>query len=136
MSGFSENYSALILEHIAGKKALPMPTCWMALTTVVPTASSTGSTIVEANYTGYLRREVPGSLFLAAVEGLPSEIKNKESFTFAACTGSSSKVIGWALCDAHEKGRVIMWGTATETTISVTNTPPTVPSEVLVMELQ
>jgi hypothetical protein len=138
MSGFSQAYAAKTLEHVSGKKTLALPTMWLALLTVVPTSSSTGATITEASYTGYLRKEVPASVLNSAVAGTPSLINNKEAFVFAACTGSTSTIIAWAVCDSSEtgKGNVIMWGTAASTVISTTQTPASIAAEVLSLTLQ
>jgi hypothetical protein len=136
MSGFSQAYATRVLEHVSGKASLTKPTAWLALCTVVPTATSTGTTITEASYTGYARQEVPASILAAAVAGSPSSIKNSTQFTFAACTGGTSTIIGWALCDAATVGNVILWGTASSTVISTTQTPATIAAEVLVLTLQ
>lgn len=133
MSGFSQAYATKVLEAVTGKASLTKPTAYLALCTVVPTASSTGATITEANYTGYARKEIPAAEWNAAVAGSPSSIVNKAKLEFAACTSGTSTIIGWALCDSSEtgKGNVIAWGTAASTVISVTQTPATVAAEVL-----
>ena len=138
MSGFSQAYGTKILEHITGKKELAKPTVWLALLTVVPTSSSTGATITEASYTGYVRREVPAALWNSAVAGTPNTITNKEAFTFAAVTGGTSTIIAWATLDSSEtgKGNVVMWGTAASTVLSTTQTPASVAAEVLSETLQ
>jgi hypothetical protein len=138
MSGFSQAYATKTLEHISGKKELTLPVMWLALLTVVPTNSNTGATITEATYTGYARREVPASFLNSAVAGTPSSINNKEAFVFAACTGSTSTIIAWAVCDSKEtgKGNVIMWGTAASTVVSTTQTPASIAAEVLSLTLQ
>jgi hypothetical protein len=137
MSGFSQAYATKTLEHVSGKKELAKPTMWLALLTVVPTNSNTGATITEATYTGYLRKEVPAAVLNSAVAGTPSSINNKEAFTFAACTGGTSTIIAWAVCDSSEtgKGNVIMWGTAASTVISTTQTPASIAAEVLSLTL-
>jgi hypothetical protein len=136
MASFSKYSSAKVLEHKAGKStdALVTPV-YLALCTVVPTDSSTGSTLTEASYTGYARKSIAGSDWAAAVEGSPSSIANANAITFAACTGGTSTIIGWALCDASSAGNVIMWGTCTSTVISTTQTPATVAVGLLSMTL-
>lgn len=126
MASFSKHYEKVVLEHVTGKATLALVTpVYMALCTVVPTVSSTGSTITEAAYTGYARKSVAASTFSAAVEGEPSSITNGEAITFAACTAGSSTIIGWALCDASTVGNIIVWGTCASTVISSTQTPAT-----------
>jgi hypothetical protein len=138
MSGFSQVYAKKVLEVITGRAGLSTPTAWLALCTVVPTASSTGATITEAAYTGYARKEIPSGEWNAAVAGSPSSIANKSKLEYAACTGGSSTVIGWALLDSTTigAGNVIAWGTAASTVISATQTPATVAAEVLSITLQ
>lgn len=138
MSGFSQAYGTKTLEAITGKASLTKPTAYLALCTAVPTASSTGSTITEATYTGYARKEIPAAEWNAAVAGVPSTIANKSKLEFAACTGGTSTIIGWALCDSSGTGtgNVVCWGTASSTIISLTQTPATVAAEVLVISLQ
>lgn len=137
MSGFSQAWAVKVLEHITKKKETASPTLYLALCTVVPTNSSTGATITEANYTGYARKEVPASILNSAVAGTPSSINNKEAFTFNACTAGTSTIVGWALCDSSEtaKGNVVMWGTAASTVISTTQTPASIAAEVLSLTL-
>lgn len=56
MSGsLSEYAAAQILAHAVGQTSWSMPTIYMEFCTTVPTSASTGSTIVEATYTGYAR---------------------------------------------------------------------------------
>lgn len=135
-ASFSDAYETKLLEHLTGKVELALVTAtWLALTTVVPTDSSTGSTITEATYTGYGRKEIKPADFNAAVSGNPSSIKNGKEEVFAACTGSTSTIIGWALCDKSTTGNVIMWGTCSSTVISTTQTPATVAVEAISLTL-
>jgi hypothetical protein len=135
-ASFSDAYEAKVLEHVAGKATLTLVTpVFLALTTVVPTDSSTGTTITEASYTGYARKKVEAADWAAASGTSPTAIKNSKELVFAACTGSTSTVIGFALCDALTVGNVIMWGTCSSTVISTTQTPATVAVEALSMTL-
>jgi hypothetical protein len=95
----------------------------LALTTVAVAETDTGSTITEANYTGYARKSIAAADLGAAASGSKS---NSAQQQFAACTAGSSVVIGWALCTASTAGNVIFFGTCTSTTISSTQTPATV----------
>lgn len=121
-SSLSKAYEKKVLEHIFGKTELTKPTCWLALLTTVATSASTGSTLVEASYTGYKRLKLSGANIEAAVEGTPTTIKNAEALAFAACTGGSSKIVGFALCDAETAGNVIGFGECTGE-VSTTQTP-------------
>ncbi len=122
-----------MLDHLFGDPAttITAPT-YLALCTTVPTDASTGSTIVEATYTGYARKSVAASDMSAAASGSKT---NSAAITFAACTNGTSTIIGWALCDAATTGNVLCWGTATSTVISTTQTPATIAIGALVVTL-
>lgn len=129
---FSNFAETTVLAHLTGQDnaswANLAPT-FLALTTVVPDSSKTGSTITEAGYTGYARLSVAAASWAAAVSGgagAASSIANGSTLTFAACTAGTSTVIGWALCTAATVGNVLAWGSATSTVISTTQTPATV----------
>jgi hypothetical protein len=133
-ASYSNYAEQKILEHSMGKASWTMPTnVYLALCTAAPTDSSTGATIEEATYTGYARLKVEGSKWTYSAPA----IKNNATLTFAECTAGSSIIKGWALCDSETKGagNAIAWGTVTEVTISTTQTPATVNSEQLVVEL-
>lgn len=115
-----------VLDHCLGKTSFTMPsTVALALCTVVPDDAKTGATITEAGYTGYARKAVAASDLNAAASG---QSMNANALTFAACTASSSTIIGWALCDSSSTGagNMLYWGTCTSTVISTTQTPATI----------
>jgi hypothetical protein len=131
MSGFSRKAAAGALNFLWGKEeSLAKPAnVYLALLTAVPTNASTGATITEATgATGYLRKEVAVANIHTAEEGATTIIKTTAETIFAAITAGSGVITAWALCDSSEtgKGNVIMWGTATSTEISKTQTPPTI----------
>jgi hypothetical protein len=131
-ASLSDEYEVAVLEHLTGKTSLSVVTPgYLALCTVVPTDASTGSTITEANYTGYGRKKVEGGDWAAAVSGSPTSEANANTLTFANCTAGTSTIIGWAYCTASTAGKVIFWGTATSTVISTTQTPATVSAGLL-----
>jgi hypothetical protein len=139
VSGFSRAWAAKLLGHSWGKAEATKPAkVYLALLTSVPTNSSTGTTIEasEPTYTGHERKEVPVASIKAAEEGSPSAIKTNAELVFAACTAGSSTVTAWALCDAATAGNVVMWGTASSTVISTTQTPPAVAAEKLAGNLE
>lgn len=118
------------LDHNLSDGAFTMPEkVYLALCTSVPEDSKTGTTIAEASYTGYARKQVEAASLSAAASGTK---KNSAEITFAECTASSSTIIGWALCDALTVGNMLYWGTATSTVISTTQTPPKIAVEALV----
>lgn len=134
-SGFSQYAESHIIDHANGKTSWTMPThSYLALCTTVPTSTSTGSTIVEATYTGYARAAVDGN-WTAATAATPSVGVNTATITFAACTGSTSTLLGFGLCDALTTGNLIWWGSLSSTVISVTQTPATVAASALSVSL-
>lgn len=96
---------------------------YMALCTAIPTDASTGSSITEANYTGYARKEILATDLSAASGGSKT---NSAAITFAACTAGSSTITGFAIVDASSAGNIIYWGTTTSKVIDTSNTPPTI----------
>jgi hypothetical protein len=142
MSGFSQKAAASSLNYRWGKEDAPLSKpakVFLALTTVVPTSSSTGVTITEATgAVGYARKEVPVANIKAAVEGETSVIETTAELVFNNIESGEATVIGWALVDSAEtnKGNAIMWGTCASTVISATQTPPTVGSGKLRGELK
>lgn len=119
------------LDHNLSDGAFTMPEkIYLALCTTVPEDGKTGTTIVEAGYTGYARKQIEAASLAAAASGTK---KNSAEIVFAECTASSATVIGWAICDALTVGNMLYWGTATSTVISTTQTPAKIPAESLVV---
>lgn len=126
MAGFSDYLEKKVLDHVVGKTSFTMPSSvYVALVTVAVTDADTGSTITEANYTGYARKLTAGSDWNAAT-GTTAVSTSANSLAFAACTAGSSTVIGWALVDASSAGNILAYGTCTSVVISATQTPATI----------
>lgn len=126
MAGFSDTAEVDVLDSVFGDHAtinLYSAPTFLALTTAAVNENSTGSTLTEANYTGYARKSLAAVDMGAAAAGSKSNTAQQQ---FAACTAGSSVVIGWAVCTASSAGNVIVFGTCTSTTISTTQTPATV----------
>lgn len=134
-SGFSTYAEQKAVNHANGQATWSaVAGSYLALiTTTIPTATSTGSSITEATYGGYARQSVGGNWTAAALTaGVPPAVGvNTATITFAACTSSTSTLIAFALCDAITVGNMIWWGTLSSTVISVTQTPATVAAGVL-----
>lgn len=140
MSGYSEEFKEKLLAHSWGKTSLTMPAeMFLALCTVAPTESSTGESIegTEATYTGYVRLKLDLTKF-KMTKAATALIKNELELEFAACTGLEKTVIAWATTTKKrgEACPINMWGTATSTVISTTQTPPKIAAEKLVGELK
>lgn len=132
-ASFSNYAEDKINDHINGKTSFTMPAAtYLALCTSVPSDASTGATIVEATYTGYARKVVAGADWNASSSGSST---TANALTFAACTASSSTIIGWAYTDnsGTGAGNVLYWGTCTSTVISTTQTPPTIAAGALAL---
>jgi hypothetical protein len=124
MASKSDYLENKILDHVLSITSFTMPAnVYLALCTAVPTDASTGSTITEANYTGYARKEILVTDLNAAASGV---ITNLLAIAFAACTAGASTIIGFAICDASTAGNVLYWGTTTSKVIDTSNTPATV----------
>lgn len=140
--GYSAYAEAKIIDHSCGKATWTTPAVvTLALCTVLPTVSSTGSTITEANYTGYARASITtsvGTTVMGSASGSnPASNSNGSTVTFAACTALSSTIVGWALVDSATTGagNIIMFGSCASTVVSTTQTPATVASGALTMSL-
>lgn len=140
LSGFSEAIAEKTLGHMWGKTSFTMPAeLYLALCTATPTASSTGESIEanEATYTGYVRLKLDLTKF-KLTKAATATIENELELTFAACTALEKTVQSWATTEKKraEACNIVMWGTATSTVISVTQTPPVVAAKALKGELK
>lgn len=132
MAGFSDVVENKILDHIFGDGTYTVTApVYLALTTVAVTDAMTGSTITEANYTGYARLAIAATDMNAASGGTKT---NGNALTFAGCTAGSSVVVGFAICSALTGGDVIMSGSLS-LTVSTTQTPVTIAVGALVASL-
>lgn len=112
-----------IVAHALGKASFTMPAAvYLALCTGTPSQASTGATLAEATYTGYARVQVLAASLAAAVSGI---ITNSADIAFGACTGGSSTIVGWAVCDAAGTGagNVLYYGTLPSFSVVNTVTP-------------
>lgn len=132
LASFSDYLENKVLDHVFGDGAYTSPTAYVALCTAVPTDASTGTTIVEATYTGYARLIINAADMSAAASGSKT---NSAALTFAACTAGASTIIGFAVCDALTVGNVLAWGTITSKVIDTSNTPATIQAGALVCTL-
>jgi hypothetical protein len=141
MSGSLSEYAAgKLLAHSLGITSWTMPTTLaLALCTVAPDSTKTGATITEATYTGYARLVMtPGTDWASEVAGTPESITTAIAKAFAACTGGSSNIVGWAILDSATigAGNVIHWGSMTSTPVSTSQTPATFAAGALTCTLQ
>jgi hypothetical protein len=125
MAGFSDVQENVILDSVVGDGGTNLNTApvYMALCTTNVTETDTGSTIVQAAYTGYARQSVAAADLSAAAGGSKT---NGNAIVFAACTAGTATVVSWAFTTASTAGQVILFGTCPSVTISSTQTPATV----------
>ena len=134
MAGFSDATENKIMDFLYRGIALTPPSPrFLALTTSAVNETNTAGTLTEAAYTGYARLSLADAVFTAAAAG---EVHNTATQTFAACTGGTATVIGWAICSAVSgAGDIYHFGTCTSTVISTTQTPATINASALSMSL-
>jgi hypothetical protein len=122
MAGLSNAVELKVLELLVGKTAYTVTApLFLALTTVAVAETDTAATITEANYTGYARKSVAAVDWGAAAAG---QIANVNAITFAAVTGGTSTIIGFALCtSASGAGDIQAFGTLPSLVASTTQTP-------------
>lgn len=136
MPGFSNAVENKVLDLLTGKAAYASPApLYMALLTSAAADTDTSASLVEANYTGYARKQIPAADWNAAAAGAVATAVQE---AFAACTAGTSTVIAWALspvAGTGGAGDVVMYGTCASVTISTTQTPPTVAAGALSLSL-
>jgi hypothetical protein len=137
-SGMSQYLMPAIINHTMDKAAYAEPTTVaMALCTAAPTSASTGASITEAAYTGYAETAIPATSLNSATAATPSVMTSSAAITFPNCTGGTSTLLGFVIKDSSTigSGNSLWYGTLTSTTISTTQTPPTVASGSLNLQL-
>src|ERR1051325_4951084 len=131
MSGSLSNYAAkkLVEELLGGVAYTSAGHCYLALATTLPDDTTTGSTIVETDYTSYARTEIgtgnnQTDAFNAATGTTTATVTNKNAVTFPAATGASTNpIVGVAVIDASSGGNILVWASVTSTAIANGDTP-------------
>lgn len=114
-SGKYEYVSQKILNYIFGGGTFTQPTnLYLALFTVAPTVSTTGT---EATGSGYARVTVAcNTTNWPAISGSTTTLTSGAAFTFATATGnwsSSSNMTDAGFWDALTSGNLLYWGDLT-----------------------
>lgn len=120
-SGLSNFLETKLLDHVNGKASYTMPTnIYMALLTVAPSNATTEGTWTEAAFTGYARKIINASDLNAATGTAPPQTTNANAISFAACTGGSSTVVGWAIVDnlSGTGGNILWFGAVSSQVVS------------------
>ena len=103
MAGNLSNYlENKVLDHILGTTSYTMPTTYLALYTVAPTDSTSGT---EVSGGSYVRKAIS---FNAASGGSASNSANIDFSGMPAAT-----VVAVAVCDALTSGNILIYGTLT-----------------------
>ena len=131
MSGSKSNYiSKKLLEEALGAVAFTSPSnTYLALCTTLPDDTSTGTTIVETDYTSYARTLIGTAnnqtdAWNAATGTTTAVVTNKNAITCPTATGASSNpIVGIAVVDAASTGNVLYWASVTSTAIANGDTP-------------
>jgi hypothetical protein len=122
-----------VLDHVVGNATYGAVSPNLGLWTSAVDDTSTAATAGELTYTTYARMAVSSTNMSAAASG---SVTNDVAITFPAVTAGGGTVTHWMLCSSTSgAGDNIVWGTATSTVISTTQTPPTVAIGGLVVNL-
>lgn len=101
MAGNLTNYAEnKILDHILGTTSYTMPTTYVALYTVAPTDSSSGTEVTGGSYARQ------AGAFSAASGGASANSGNIDFTGMPACT-----VVAVAVTDALTSGNILVYGT-------------------------
>ena len=141
-SGLSQYAMARLLDHVVGKTSFTMPaTVSLALGTAAPTSATTGVWANECTasaYAVYSRFATTEATWtVAATSADPSQVKNASTITFAACTGAGATLLGFLVADNDtlNTGNAFWFGPLASTTISTTQTPPTIAANAMTLQL-
>ena len=129
------------VEESAGGVAFSAPAnVYLALCTTAPTDASTGSTIVETDYTSYARTQIgtgnnQTDAWNAATGSTTATVTNKNAITCPTATGASTNpIVAVAVVDASSAGNVLYWATVTSTAIANGDTPKVNASALSIVE--
>lgn len=115
MAEFSDYLENALLDHAFGEGVRDMTsplTLYVALCTVTPTDTMTGSTITEPAVGGYARQAVT---FNAASAG---SVVNSADVVFSAVGAAFPSAVGLAICDAATLGNLLAFdGNMTAVTV-------------------
>lgn len=131
MAGSKSNYLSkkLIEETIGGVAYVSAANVYLALLTVVPDDTSTGSSITETDYASYARTQIgtgnnQTDAWNAATGTTTAVVTNKNAITCPTATGASTNpIVAIAVIDAASAGNILYWATVTSTAIANGDTP-------------
>ncbi len=129
MSGSKSNYLSkkVLEEYFGGVTFGAAATLYLALCTVLPDDTSTGSTITETDYASYARTAITNDQstgWNAATGTTTATVTNKTAITCPTATGASTNpLVGIAIVDAASAGNIYVWASITSTAIASGDTP-------------
>jgi len=122
--------SKKILEELLGAVAyVSAGSTYLALLTVIPDDTSTGSSITETDYASYARTLIGTAnnqtdAWNAATGTTTATVTNKNAISAPAATGASTNpIVAVAIIDAATLGNILYWATVTSTPIANGDTP-------------
>src|SRR4051794_8013595 len=114
MPGFTNAYESTILNlhyGAVGSPYTPPGTYYVALYSVAPTDSTTGT---ELTGNAYARVAKTNDVTRWGAAGSGGAARtNQEVITFPTATGAWSTAVAWALCDASTAGNILIYGDLT-----------------------
>lgn len=131
MAGSKSNYLSkkLLEEAIGGVAYTSAANVYLALLTVVPDDTSTGSTVTETDYASYARTQIgtgnnQTDAWNAATGTTTATVTNKNAITCPTATGASTNpIVAVAVIDASSAGNILYWASVTSTPIASGDTP-------------
>ncbi len=105
MPAKSDYLATAMLKHESGQATwTPAATQYLALCTVTPISSQTGSTINEVAYTNYARQPITQAHWTAVAA---NSMSNTLLITVPTCGATGAIALGWATCDALTLGNML-----------------------------
>ncbi len=122
--------SKKVVDHYFGSIAFtPAANVWLALATTLPDDTTTGTTIVQTDYTSYARTQIGSAndqttAWNTGTGSTTVTVTNFAAITCPTATGASSNpILGIAVTDASTVGNIYVWASVTSTAIASGDTP-------------
>ena len=141
-AGSKSNYlSKKVVDHYFGSIAFtPATNVYLALATTLPDDTTTGTTVVQTDYTSYARTQIgtgndQSTAWNTGTGSTTSTVTNLAAITCPTATGASSNpILGIMVTDASTVGNSYVWASVTSTAIASGDTPKVNASALSVVE--
>jgi hypothetical protein len=101
---------SVLVNSVFRPEAAPMlSTAWLALTTLTPVSTDSGSSIVEPTASSYERSPYGIGTYFWSLMG-PGLLINTRTLDWIRPTDDWGQVIGWALCTESTSGMALAYG--------------------------